>query len=519
MKVVVRSVTGKEFIMNRKIYWMILLNPLFLILYGYGLSVVSAFCKYGNVTKRLPLIAEIFLAGILWFIVWTILYFVLKKIIGPSKKAGKVHWILAAECAALILTTGYYGVKIYDSAQPYNGKLSSYLSDLKKKRSFALEDSQRDFPEEGLDGILGALSEHCGLDTDWDLYMASTLTLGIDEKGTIQSLEAFLYAFDEAGDFHSWLISYDADKSEKMTVYLDGNADTTYMDQEQMEPLFLMIDALRNSDLPASYGVTENDVLFTLKYSGYTDGNYGADNTESWYLATEGNEETGRHLTDYTPILSGNTDRGFLLTLYYDDSKLVTIITNPGSLYTIPDLKEKEEKKSEIENAKEQGSTLVSDDDGMTFYLDETTSMRLIVTDAAAGSRFYAFQNGSIYNEDPFDGNIGVAESIYFLDESVGFILLQYASQDCSQMYYTQDGGVTFSEVVLPVSDGEEDMAGNDLGYTSENMDYIDTPYEENGRLYVAVSYDYSGARYMSLLFVSEDLGQSWQYLSYEEAE
>jgi hypothetical protein len=487
---------------------------------------VYEFCKYGNVTKRLPLIAEIFLAGVLWFVVWTILYFVLKKIIGPPKKVKKVQWILAAECVALILVTGYYSLKIYDSAQPYNGKLGSYLSDLKTKRSFALEDSQRDFLENGLDGILGALAEHCGLDTDWDLYTASTLTLGIDGKGTIQTLEAFLYAFDEAGNFHSWLISFDADKSEKMTVYLDGYADTTYMDQEQMDPLFLMIGALRNSELPASYGVagtgTENaeeHVLFTLKYSGYTDGNYGADSTEIWYLATEGNEETGSYLTDYTPVLSGNTDRGFLLSIYRDDSKLVTIVTNPGSLYTISNLKEKEEKKSEIENAKEQGSTLISDDNGMTFYLDETTSMRLIVTDAAAGSRFYAFQNGSIYNEDPFDGNIGVAESIYFLDESVGFILLQYASQDFSRMYYTKDGGVTFSEVVLPVSDGEEDMAGNDLGYTSADMDYINTPYEEDGRLYVAVSYDYSGVRYMSLLFVSEDKGQSWQYLSYETTE
>lgn len=135
---------------------------------------------------------------------------------------------------------------------------------------------------------------------------------------------------------------------------------------------------------------------------------------------------------------------------------------------TVSDIQEQEKEENEIENAKSQGSTLISDDNGMTFYLDENTSMSLIVIDAAAGSRAYAFQNGNIYNENPFSGHGGVAESIYFLDESVGFILLTYASQDRSIMYYTQDGGETFTQVILPVSDGEKDMMGNELGYTSE---------------------------------------------------
>jgi hypothetical protein len=308
-----------------------------------------------------------------------------------------------------------------------------------------------------------------------------------------------------------------------MTVYLDGHADTTYRDQEQMEPLFFMIDVLRRSDLLASYGVSDTETKksdgqsLLLRYSGYVDGNYEADSRGSWYMAAEGNGKTESRLLDYTALQSGNTDRAFLLTIYRGDDKLATIATGTGSLYTIPKLKEREEEEAKIADAKAQGNTLVSDDNGMTFYLDENTSMSLIVTDAAAGSRAYAFRNGSIYNEDPFDGHIGVAESIYFLDESVGFILLTYASQDRSIMYRTQDGGKTFTQVILAVSDGEEDMAGNEFGYTPEDMDYINTPYEEDGRLYVVVSYEDLGAKYMSMLFMSEDNGQSWQYLSYEE--
>lgn len=65
--------------MNRRKYWIILLNPIFIILYGYGFSVVSDFCKYGNVSHRLPLIAKLFLVGFLWFILWTAIYLILKK--------------------------------------------------------------------------------------------------------------------------------------------------------------------------------------------------------------------------------------------------------------------------------------------------------------------------------------------------------------------------------------------------------------------------------------------------------
>lgn len=495
---------------NRKIYWIVLWNPAFLCLYGYGLSVVCDFCKYGNVSKRLPVIAGVFLAGVLWFLAWTVAYFLLKKKKGKSKTGRWAYAVLAAEFAALLFLTGWSGKKIYAAAQPYSGKLGSYLRDLKTKKTVSLKDSERDFAENGLDGILAELSAHCGLDTDWDLYTANMLTLRVDENGTIQTLEAFLYAFDEDGDFRSWLISYDAGKDADMTVYLDGSADTTYKEQEQMKPFFLMTDELRQSVLLTSLLSEAGDgETLTFKYSGYSSGiSAGASGvSENWYVVAEGDTDTGYSMRGYSASADGAVKEGFLLNIYLGEDCAATIAMELGTMETAADLKEQEEMEAQI-----KAGALIADGDNMTFYLDEDTPMSLIVTDAALGSRFYAFQNGSVYNEDPFGGNIGVAESIYFLDEFVGFILLTDAARDSSDMYYTGDGGVTFTKVELPVGDGEAYLAGNEFDYTSADMDYIYTPYEEDGCLYAVVSYDDSGASYLSLMFVSEDKGQSWVY-------
>lgn len=83
-------------------------------------------------------------------------------------------------------------------------------------------------------------------------------------------------------------------------------------------------------------------------------------------------------------------------------------------------------------------------------------------------------------------------------------------------MYYTRDGGESFTQVVLPVSDGAEALEGNPVGVTADEMDYINTPCEEGESLYVAVTPDASGDSALKLLFLSEDGGQSWQYLSCE---
>ena len=91
--------------------------------------------------------------------------------------------------------------------------------------------------------------------------------------------------------------------------------------------------------------------------------------------------------------------------------------------------------------------------DVCVFYLDDKTGYRLFVTDAACGSRFYDFEKTTdggyrwqVMNEDPFDGQTGVAREINFQNEEEGTITLQSPGDGDSWRITmkTKDGGRTF---------------------------------------------------------------------------
>lgn len=91
--------------------------------------------------------------------------------------------------------------------------------------------------------------------------------------------------------------------------------------------------------------------------------------------------------------------------------------------------------------------------DVCVFYLDDKTGYRLFVTDAACGSRFYDFEKTTdggyrwqVINEDPFDGQTGVAREINFQNEEEGTITLQSPGDGDSWRITmkTVNGGHTF---------------------------------------------------------------------------
>ena len=94
-----------------------------------------------------------------------------------------------------------------------------------------------------------------------------------------------------------------------------------------------------------------------------------------------------------------------------------------------------------------------TDGDVCVFYLDDKTGYRLFVTDAACGSRFYDFEKTTdggyhwqVINEDPFDGQTGVAREINFQNEEEGTITLQSPGDGDSWRITmkTVNGGHTF---------------------------------------------------------------------------
>lgn len=55
-------------------------------------------------------------------------------------------------------------------------------------------------------------------------------------------------------------------------------------------------------------------------------------------------------------------------------------------------------------------------------------------------------------NENPFNSKLGVTQGLLFFDENFGIAGLTGADQSYSALYVTRDKGVTFEEIVLPMS-------------------------------------------------------------------
>lgn len=151
-------------------------------------------------------------------------------------------------------------------------------------------------------------------------------------------------------------------------------------------------------------------------------------------------------------------------------------------------------------------------------FLDDNTGYRLLVADAAAGSRFYELEmtkdGGQSWNQknaDPFDGNIGVAEGIEFYNENLGVIGLAGASGDYSTLYLTQDGGKTFSMIELSMDEVTElpDTAA-EYGFSISDYDYCKMPQQKDGKLIIKVIS--AMGENDGILFESIDSGNTWNY-------
>ena len=154
-----------------------------------------------------------------------------------------------------------------------------------------------------------------------------------------------------------------------------------------------------------------------------------------------------------------------------------------------------------------------TEEDGIVYYfLNETRGWRLVVVDAAAGSRWYrietTFDGGKNWirtEPDPFPEELfGVADSIWFLNEENGFVLMGGASETHSELYHTMNGGLSFSRVNLPTELVEVEIP--DLA----EYDYVTMPYMEGNVLKTSLSLEkYDCCR---IYFESEDLGETWNY-------
>lgn len=136
--------------------------------------------------------------------------------------------------------------------------------------------------EDGIDGLLDDLGSI--IEYPQYLMLQTTFDLRFAPDGTITSIDTMWYGYDERYTYvDSYLITYDAGKSNKITVYFDGGTGDAYDATKDMNVLF---DAMRL--IPYEKTVADwNQPEYGLLYMGERDWGY---NTEGIvYLDRKGN--------------------------------------------------------------------------------------------------------------------------------------------------------------------------------------------------------------------------------------
>lgn len=151
---------------------------------------------------------------------------------------------------------------------------------------------------------------------------------------------------------------------------------------------------------------------------------------------------------------------------------------------------------------------------------DGTVRYRMVVEDAALGSRFYGLlksvdggRSWQMFNSDPFDQQLGQGIDFTFLDENFGFATLAHNGGKEADLYVTRDGSGCYELVEM-----EAYTVTLDDGFTCEPYDYPQMPWEEDGAVWVLCGQgadgDYNGGDEAGLaLYRSTDMGKTFHFV------
>lgn len=153
--------------------------------------------------------------------------------INPFKK---VNYQFAAYLLIFAVTV-CGSIAVAKSAANFSGKLSWKLLELKQKRYISLH--QNNLYETGLNGIVKALEEKLSLPEH--LTVSGSFSLKFSKDGSITSFDTHLSGFDSHYSYiNSYLVTYDATKSDKMEVYVQDNATGKYEEEKDFVEIVRM---------------------------------------------------------------------------------------------------------------------------------------------------------------------------------------------------------------------------------------------------------------------------------------
>lgn len=468
-------------------------------------------CQYGGARSHLPML----LLGVFGFFVSFILWLVSRrKNRETAFENGMKKKIFRIEIFIFMIGTIYFISRIIYSAIPYNGALSWKIDEWMRQKKVELE--HNNFFEDGVEGVLEDLDK--ALDLPEKLYIANKYQMTFDETGEIKTIYTFLYGRDESGETKTYLVDYDTDENENMTVWVDGEANETYEEDMRLEPMLRILKESDWENQVKSWAGNRDFAFYEILYAGrrsftsdeglrYLPGDVDGDGVESG-------------MNEFTVLRNGGEVIGFEVSLHIPAEEDVTPIRYmmEPEYISVEELNAEAEAR-QVDGAKEEESWTVDNSDGtMYFFLNDSKGWRLVVTDAAAGSRYYELEKtedgGTTWekiNTNPFDGELGAAEGLLFFDENFGFAGLTGASQSASKLYMTNDGGVTFTKLELPMDMVTElPKLAVECGFVAEDYDYLEMPEQEGDRLTIHVVT--GGGEEQGILFQSEDAGITWVY-------
>lgn len=493
---------------KRAYYWMILLNPVALAVYGAGAFYLWKLCQYGGVRRRLPVILFCAAAELCWMAVWSI-WFYRKKELRDFGIFSRLA--LGLEAVVLVGVTCLSGMGILKSAEPNQGKLGWYLEERKNSREVPFV-SDCVF-ESGITGIFDDLNEALSLpDT---LYLANHFTETIAADGTVESAEAFFYGWDADGNLRTYLADYDRSRSGEIKVWLDGEAEADASELKKLMPLWEIPDGMELERWLE--GKKAGASGYRLDYRGYETLGEGP----AYALCAEPMDGPMKGKRWY---LSGVEEQ-----VAGDFSQESDSSVDWDQVFRELEQNRREAEQERIEGIKVNVCVQNRENGSVSYFFTKETGIRLWVADAAAGSRFYTLEKtkdgGKSWNtihENPFDGSIGVATDLCFEDEEHGFLGLGFASGNYNAFYRTEDGGNTIRMIELPMEtvpvenlqEYQSLCRANPALTVADAYGYQQTPWKEDGAWYMAVAMDSSGyPEGEQLLFSSEDGGDSWKYV------
>lgn len=479
----------------------IVTSLIFIIVYWISFYELYALCRFGRVNNNVKVLELCMMFLFVLLIILIVKNIKRSQVLleqdidkGEFYSSCKTKWTCII-IISIVLITGFYGVKIYHSGIKYNGKLSWFLQDLKNKKTVKLEHD--DIYKDGIEGIFKDINKKVNM--PGKLYIANNFSLKFDYSGKITAFDAYLYGKNDSGKLQSYLISYDRNKSENITIYLNGYVNASYSKDKLLEPLIKTMKVIPLKKAVSKWPEKQYEILYYGKRS------FGYNTQGIVYINSNG--KMNSNVNAFSEIV------GYFVSVFVPGKENVY---TPVRYNLTDDLYSIKAAESSKENKKDKlfDETYNS---ANQFYLSKKVGYRLEITAAALGNRSYSLNKttdgGATWktiNEDPFSGMVGTAAGITFLNDKLGFLCLSYNGGRDGQLYRTADGGASYKKVDFP--EVKVPLSGKG---TYNPFDLPGMPYNKSRSLNILVGQgsdgDYNGG--CKALYESKDDGVTWSYV------